>query len=52
MVDLTLLEFYRNNCLINNKPPIIRDVDKEFLKLVEKADRKKFKIRILKKRIK
>jgi len=51
MVDLTLLEFYRNNYLINDKPPIIRDSDVAFFKLVEEAEKKKKKLRLIKRRI-
>lgn len=51
MVDLTLLEFYRNNYLINDKLPIIRDIDVAFFKSVEKVDKKKKKLCLIKKRI-
>jgi len=52
MVDLTLLEFYRNHCAINGKPPVIRDSDVAFFKLVEKADKKKKRIALLKSKLK
>lgn len=52
MVDFTLLEFYRDYILVNGKPSVIRDIDKEFFKLVEKADKKKLRIKLIKRKFK
>jgi len=51
MVDLTLLEFYRNNYLINDKISIIKHDNKKSLKFINKVDKKKRIIKTIKSKI-